>query len=421
MLRKTKIFTRSVMLLAMMGSLMIPSIGFSNEPTGGPTQELPKKIALEESSSKASPANLTPQDQSDAKELPVSLIKGRVSTQAARYILGPGDVIDIKIRDLADFDQSFSIRPDGFASIHPFGEYKIDGTDLQGLETWLEEKFKFYLVKPEITTNLKEMRPALIYVSGAVRRPGVYQYIRQGQNNSTIKSEQQEKVELTLSNVLKRSGGVTVFADIQNVTVVRKTTGMEERFNLLDLLNQGNDSDVWLSPGDSVKIPKMDFPMSPDTFTLISQSTFFDGKLPVVVLGAVSSQGQIDLDPDNNTLNAAISKAGGYTRSGKQGTVVVQRPTTNGGYSQITVHPLQAQFSMLPGDVVYVANSKKSKLEYSLKVLSGIALPLFFSSSSLNNLQNVLGGYSETVSEGTNVDGDSFKNIIKSKSDGLFD
>ncbi len=417
MLRKAK----KIISLSLMFSVMALAIGSTAGMPVAFSEEHPANDKHSNASdTQTSPANLTVQDQ-EGKVLPVSLIKGRVTIQSSRYILGPGDVVDVKIKDLSDFDQTFTIRPDGYASLHPFGEYKVIGTDLQGLEEWMEEKFKHYLVKPEITLSLKEMRPALIYVSGAVRRPGVYQYIRQGQNNSTMRSEQQEKVELTLSNVLKRSGGVTSFADIHNVTIVRGTTGEEETVNILDMLANGSDGDTWLLPGDSVRVPKMDFPMSPESFELISRSTFFDGKLPVVVLGAVTSQGQVMVDPQNSSLNAAISLAGGFSRKGKQSKVVVQRPTTNGGYSQMEVHPLKTQFNVLPGDVVYVADSKKAKLEYSLKVLSGIALPVFFGSGALSNIQGLLGGYSETVSEGTNVDGDSFKNVIKNRSDGLFD
>ncbi len=405
MLRKARKIISFVLILTLMGLGVVTP------------KALAEDVSVKKKADSVSPANLTPQDETQGKELPISLIKGRVTTQSTRYILGPGDVIDIRVKDLSEYDQAFTIRPDGYASIHPFGEYKIDGTDLQGLEEWLEMKFKYYLVKPQITINLKEMRPALIYISGAVRKPGVYQYIRQGQNNSTIRSEQQEKVELTLSNILKRSGGVTVFADINNVKIVRNTTGLEETFSLLDVLNEGNGQDVWLLPGDSIKVPMMDFPMSPDTFSLISKSTFFDGKLPVVVLGAVTTQGQVLVDPQNNSLNTAISLAGGYSRKGKKTRVIVQRPTTNGGYSQMEVHPLKAQFNMLPGDIVYVAESKKAKLEYALKMLSGVALPVFFGTSALNNVHSLLG--TTSVQNGTDKDGDSFS--LKSKSNGLFD
>lgn len=333
------------------------------------------------------PANLTGQDSGDM--LPVSLIKGRVNSQASRYMLGPGDKVSLKIRHLEKYDQSFTVRPDGFATIHPFGEFYIAGTDIRGLQEWLEEKFKFYLLEPQISVDVVEMRNAIVYISGAVRRPGTYQFLRNISSNKAF-DEGMERVELTLTNVLAKAGGISDKADIDHITVLHASTGAREVFSLRELLVNGKADDIWLLPGDSVMVPEMAIPMDAPTFQLVSRSNYFQEKFPVVVLGAVTQQGEIQVDPNNNTLNAAIALAGGFQgRVSDTDSVIIQRPTNNGAYSRWTVDPKKSQLELMPGDVIYVGHSQLANVEQGLKVLSALTLPYFYTTNGINVMQQL--------------------------------
>lgn len=338
------------------------------------------------------PANLGEKEQGDT--VPVALVKGRISNQLGRYLLGPGDKISIKIQDLDTYNQEFEIRPDGYATIHPFGEYQISGMEVTGLKEWLDEKFRYYLVNPQITVDLEKMRPALIYVTGAVNRPGTYQFIREGLSNTTYTNQVQEKVEITLSNVIAKAGGVTEYADIQNILVKHASRGEQETYNLRSLLADGNGQDIWLLPGDTVMVPEAQVPMDPETFKLVSRSTYFRGKFPVVVLGAVQHQGEVSVDPHNNSLNAAIALAGGFVsdlnRRAEQNQIVIQRPTQKGAYSRWIVDRRKGQFELQPGDVVYVANSKITNVEQVFRFISSMAVPYFYSMTGTSALKNVL-------------------------------
>lgn len=328
------------------------------------------------------PANLTEATQKNI--LPVSLIKGRVSSQKSRYIFGPGDKIGIQIENLNQYDQTFVIRPDGFATIKPFGEVHIAGTDVQGLQKYLSEQFKYYLLEPVITVDVAEMRNAIVYITGAVKRPGTYQFLRNLMSNKTF-GQSTERVELTLSNVLGKAGGVSNRADITQIVVLHAATGKKETFNLQTLLASGQAEDIWLLPGDSVIVPEMDVPMSPELFKLVSRSNYYDKNFPVMVLGAVSTQGEVQLDPNNNELNAAIALAGGYVnRTAERKAIIVQRPNETGGYSRWTVNPYKSKLALMPGDVVFVANSSMSNVEYGLTLLNKITLPYFNTANGIS-------------------------------------
>lgn len=333
------------------------------------------------------PLNQTVEDKGELT--PASFIHGHVTHQRGRYILGPGDVVEIKIKDLSEFDQKITVGPDGFAPIHPFGEYNIAGIDAGGLELWLEEKLKFYLLKPEATVTIAELRPATVYITGEVKRPGAYQLIRNGYNNSVLPIERTERVDLTLTNVLTRAGGVTDEADIENITVMHSATKQQVTYNLFNLLAQAQGDDIILMPGDKVIIPKRQTPMDQDTFNLVTRSTFYQDKFPVVVLGSVHKQGEVLLDTNNNSLNAALGLAGGFLPNAKKDSIIVQRPTEQGAFEQFRIDRKDEQFSLRPGDLVFVADSTLGKAEKWLRVLGTLAAGYYFGASGTSALYNM--------------------------------
>jgi protein involved in polysaccharide export with SLBB domain len=311
------------------------------------------------------PANLNVQDLGGVT-LPVSLVRGRVANQSSRYTLGPGDRIGIKIKDLDQFNQSFTIRPDGYATIHPFGEHRLSGTDIQALQTLLTEEFKLYLLDPHIGVDVESMRPAMIYVNGAIQHPGAYQFNRTATPQPTTENTTvQQGMETTLTNILSKAGGVRADADIAHIQIIHTATGKKETFNLQNFLT-GSGQDIWLLPEDTVMVPEAKEPMSVEVFKLISNSTYFRNTFPVIVLGAVQQQGEIQMDPTHNTLNAAIAKAGGFVpglSKRERDAIIIQRPDANGGFKRWVVQRNYSNMTLRPGDVVYIPDSKTTWLE----------------------------------------------------------
>lgn len=331
------------------------------------------------------------QRKTDTGEItPASFIYGHVTHQEGRYIIGPGDVIEIHIKDLSQYDQKFTVTPDGYASIHPLGEYRIAGIDVKGLESFLEEKFKYYLLQPEITVSINEMRPVNIYVVGEVQRPGTYQFIRNGINSTDRQDQKTVKIETTLTNILAQAGGVLATADIENIEIVHASTQQRETFNLLRLLKSGEGVDMILMPEDKLIIHSAKNHMDPETFKLVSRSTYFKNKFPIVVLGSVNNQGEVLLDPNNNTLNAAIGLAGGFQIGAKRGTILLQRPDMSGKYHKMRIDREAEQVALEPGDVIFVSDGNIKKMQRFLGLVSGVTSNLFYGATTTRNLQDFI-------------------------------
>ncbi len=367
-----------IMVITLLLGCAFYGAGWAEEalPLDPVAQENPKIETDTDEPTQETPAHLSAEDNGDL--IPVSLLQGRVSSQSGKYILGPGDTVSIRVDHLDRYNQTFTIRPDGYASIHPFGQYYMAGIDPASLETWLEEKFRFYLVDPQVTLDVEKLRPALVYVSGGVRRPGVYEFARSGDG----------KRELTLNSVLKEAGGLTLFADARHVRVMHAANETTETVDLMEALASGQDQDIWLMPGDSVVVPVADAPMDPATFRLVSHSTFFADRFPVIVLGSVEDQGEVQLDARHSTLNAAIAAAGGFKSGARDRMVIVQRPTNNGSFTRIRVNRRMSNFEVMPGDVVYVHNSTKGSLKDTFQVLSLLTQPFFFTTAGLKSIHD---------------------------------
>ena len=53
-----------------------------------------------------------------------------------RYVLHPGDVLDIQYRYTPEFNQTVTVQPDGFISLEIGGDLKVAGHNLERKSSW---------------------------------------------------------------------------------------------------------------------------------------------------------------------------------------------------------------------------------------------------------------------------------------------
>src|SRR5262249_12262138 len=99
------------------------------------------------------------------------------------YILGPGDQINIHALDIQEIgDKPFRIKGNGDVDLPIVGNVHAAGLTLDQLEEELTERFKAYILEPDIVVNVSEFQSQPVMVLGAVTTPGVYQL----QGNKTL-------------------------------------------------------------------------------------------------------------------------------------------------------------------------------------------------------------------------------------------
>jgi polysaccharide export outer membrane protein len=97
----------------------------------------------------------------------------------ASYIVGPEDVITVRVLDLDEFDPKTlaPIRIDlgGNIRLPIAGRIQASGLTVEQLETEIARRLSNVLQEPEVTVSVIEFRSHPVSVLGAVKNPGVHQ------------------------------------------------------------------------------------------------------------------------------------------------------------------------------------------------------------------------------------------------------
>jgi polysaccharide export outer membrane protein len=162
------------------------------------------------------------------------------------YVLGPADVIEVKVWGYEDLQQVVTIPPNGVATFFPVGKIKVSGLTPSEVEEVFKEKLKTYVKEiPSVTVIVKEYNYYRLYVLGEVNKPGLYPY----------------PGRITVLEAITMAGTYTRRAEITRVSVVRidkkdPTIARVATVNLRDIIRKGDVSqDIVLRPGDIIYVP----------------------------------------------------------------------------------------------------------------------------------------------------------------------
>jgi polysaccharide export outer membrane protein len=222
-----------------------------------------------------------------AQEEAVSFVK--------EYKIGPKDLLEIKVFELPELNQTVRVSEDGTITLPLLGPVKIDGLTKDELETrlaaLLEEK---YLKKARVSVFIKEYQSKLVAVIGAVEKPGMYELVGR----------------LNLLQMVSKAGGFKENAS-NEIFVLRegdKGTTSSIKIDLDDLLLNGNQTlNIPLQPNDVINVP-------------------VDKLISVYVFGAVRNPGKIEVKMSKKiTLLQAVGNAGGLADGARKSGIRLKR------------------------------------------------------------------------------------------------
>ena len=255
------------------------------------------------------------------------------------YILGPGDSIFIDFKNIPFFSASFLINKEGFINNLPeIDSIYAKGLTIKELESKLTQKFQKFVFNPSLNISIIAYRPITVFVNGEVKRSGIYDFetskvenriLPQGTNNYSLMNQRkliQETKDLKyvrLFDLLKKAGGVTNYADLSNITVIRDNPisqgggKIKAKVNLLSLLENGDqDQNIRLLDGDSIFVNKGG-KMLKDQILSINKSNLSPDKITVYITGNVVKQGPINLEQGASLIQAIASSGGKKFWTGK--------------------------------------------------------------------------------------------------------
>lgn len=168
----------------------------------------------------------------------------KAASSEYRYVIGPGDTLNIVVFRNADLSATVPVRPDGKISAPLVEDMPAIGKDPVTLARDIEKALAKYVRDPVVSVVVQTFGGAYseqIRVVGEATRPQVMPY----------------RQKMTLLDVMIAVGGITDFADGNSASILRAADGKQYSVRLRDLLKRGDVSaNVEMVPGDVLIIPQ---------------------------------------------------------------------------------------------------------------------------------------------------------------------
>lgn len=258
-------------------------------------------------------AGLAASPPSDGARQPLSHPVQVPALQDDPYILGPGDQLDLKLYDVPDLSSKLTVLSDGTVSLPLVGNVRVQGLTLSQAEQWFTSLFRKQLQRPQLQLSVAQPRPIRVALVGEVERPGIYSLTTS--EASTVEGAPNQISGLpTLVDALQKAGGITLNADLREVTLQRRLPGEAPRFkrtnlDLLQLLRKGDQlQNPLLFDGDTIRVARADQPV--EEAIEVASANFSPQQIQVYVIGEVVRPGAVQLSA-NTPLVQGILAAGG--------------------------------------------------------------------------------------------------------------
>lgn len=169
-------------------------------------------------------------------------ISGAYAQDPNRYLLSPGDTLQISVWKDDALNREVLILPDGKISFPLVGFIDTTGKSASELQEVLTTNLKKFVSDPVVTIAVNNVNGNRIYIIGKVARPGEYPVAR----------------PVDVLQALSLAGGLNPFANEDNILVIRRTKEKSEKigFEYSEVSKGRNlESNILLKSGDIVVVP----------------------------------------------------------------------------------------------------------------------------------------------------------------------
>jgi len=162
----------------------------------------------------------------------------------APYVIGPLDVIGVKVWNNPNLSGPLDVGPDGMISLPLVGQIKADGLTKEQLKGALAGRLGEFLNSPEVDVQVLKVNSKRYFVYGGVGRPGEYPLVE----------------DTTIMDALSNVGSFKDFANTKKIRIQRMLpTGatQEFKFNYKDVSKGKNmEQNIQLQNGDRIFVPE---------------------------------------------------------------------------------------------------------------------------------------------------------------------
>ena len=153
------------------------------------------------------------------------------------YIIGPEDILFIRVWREPDFTGPVPVRPDGIITIPLVGDMQASGLTPDRLTEQLKQGLAEFINNPEVTVQIAQVNSKKFYVAGEVNRPGTFPLV----------------VPIRIFDALNNAGGFRDFANQKDIVIVRGNQRI--KFNYKEVVKGKKlDQNIFLENGDTILV-----------------------------------------------------------------------------------------------------------------------------------------------------------------------
>ncbi len=267
------------------------------------------------------------------------------------YVLGPDDVIQIKVLKEEDLDKTVTVSSDGFITYPLLGDLRVEGLTTANVDAQVTSLLaQNYLVDPEVIVEVVKQRSKRVYIMGLVKQPGYHEIAGDQRLLGTLLSAGGPVSFNTEARLLRLPKGEmigTESVDTMSPIVV----------DLQRLFVDGDQSqNVILRDGDVLMVAEKNTGNVSTDAPQLGADQFY-------VVGSVASPGVYTYKQDDTVLDAVL-RAGGFTEfASRNSTKVVRESNGKTRTFQVKMKDVMERgemdknISIIPGDMIIVPES----------------------------------------------------------------
>ena len=237
-----------------------------------------------------SKAEIYTNDNTENNKIEIDYLKSR--NELEDYIIDTGDSVAIDFFPAEEFNGIYPVSAEGEMYLPEIEETFVRGLTISDLKKLLEKKYEQYLIDPEIKIRMAVFKSMKVSIQGEVRNPGVYKFpayksrifanpevevavsndpankltenLESNLLSDNIVRQRFSEDITTISEVIRRAGGITSKTDLSRIEIIRKVPigkggGKKRAFVDLNslLVNSDPTNDIRLFNGDVLLIPEL--------------------------------------------------------------------------------------------------------------------------------------------------------------------
>ncbi len=165
-------------------------------------------------------------------------VAGGSPVDPKNYVIGPEDMLLIRVWREPELSGQFPVRPDGRISLPLVNELQAAGLTPEQLAAAVVQGLGKYMTQPEVSVAVVQVNSKKYFVIGEVARPGPYPLT----------------VPTTVLEALVTAGGFRDFANQKKILVLRGAQRL--KFNYKDVVaGKNTEQNVLLESGDKIIVP----------------------------------------------------------------------------------------------------------------------------------------------------------------------